>query len=144
MFAILCALTLAAPAVGGGAAADDLKALQGQWSATIAEMDGKAPADDVKSLKITLLVAGAEYRVLADDKPISGGKLKLDASKKPRTIDATITEGPHKGTTQQGIYEIKGDTMVAAFAKPGGARPTEFKTTEGSGQSIVRYTRIKK
>ncbi len=142
--AAVIVLILVGFAVEAGSIADDLQAMQGQWSVTIAEMDGKPAGDDFKNVRITFLIAGDEYRILADDKAISGGKLNIDARKTPHTIDATITEGPHKGMTQKGIYEIKGDTMTAAFARPGGARPAEFKTKQGSGQSIVRYARIKK
>jgi len=42
------------------------------------------------------------------------------------------------------MTEIKGDTMTAVFAKPGNERPTEFKTKEGSDQSVIRYVRMKK
>ncbi len=127
-----------------GSSADDLKAMQGQWAVTIAEMDGKPTHAEIMNLKLVLTVEGENFRILSDGKLFSGGTLKLDASKNPRTIDTTTTEGPAKGTVQKGIYEIKGDKMTGAFAKPGSERPTEFKTKEGSGLSIVRYERMKK
>jgi uncharacterized protein (TIGR03067 family) len=139
--AMLLAFIGVAATAGGG---DDLKAMQGSWTATIAEMNGKAPPDDVAKLKLLLIVEGEKYRVMHNDEPISAGTLKLDATKTPRTIDATHTVGPTKGMVQKGIYEIKGDTMTAVFAKPGKDRPTEFKTKEGSEESIVRYVRNKK
>jgi uncharacterized protein (TIGR03067 family) len=127
-----------------GGAGDDLKAMQGRWSATITEMNGKPASDELLNLKLVLVVEGDTYRILSGDKVFSAGKLKLDASKTPRTMDATNTEGPLKGVVQQAIYQIKGDTMTAVFAKPDTARPTEFKTKEGSEQSVIRYERMKK
>ena len=123
--------------------ADDLKAMQGKWSATIAEVDGKPASPEEMNLKLVLVVQGDNYRVLVGDKEISGGTLTLDASKNPRTIDATHTEGKFKDVVQKGIYEIKGDAMTAVFAKPGKERPTEFKTKAGSEQSVVKYVRMK-
>ena len=143
-FAGLIGLTLIVFAVQAGGSADDLTAMQGQWSVALTEMSGKPTGAEFTKVKMVFLVAGDEYRMLADDRPIAGGKLKLDARRTPHTIDATITEGPNRGMMQTGIYEIKGDEMIAAFAAPGGTRPTEFKTKEGSGQSLVRYARIKK
>jgi uncharacterized protein (TIGR03067 family) len=130
--------------VSAGGGVDDLKQMQGKWSATIAEIDGRPASKEEMNLKLVLTVEGDNYRVLAGEQAISAGQLKLDAGKTPRTIDTTHTEGPFKGIVQKGIYELKGDTMVAAFAKPGDDRPTAFKTKEGSKQSIVRYVRIKK
>lgn len=149
MCTLRCAVAVFLLAVTGfaasaGGAGDDLKAMQGRWSATIAEMNGKPSSDELLNLKLVLVVEGDTYRILSNDKVFSAGKLKLDSSKTPRTMDATNTEGPLKGVVQQAIYQIKGDTMTAVFAKPGTARPTEFKTKEGSEQSVIRYERMKK
>lgn len=140
----LVALMLIALAVRAGTSADDLKAMQGQWSVTIVERDGKPAGDELKNVKLVVLIAGNDYRVLVNDKVISGGTFTIDARKSPRTIDTKITEGPNKGVAEKGIYKIDGDKMVAVFAKPGKARPTAFRTQEGSDQSILHYKRIKK
>jgi uncharacterized protein (TIGR03067 family) len=138
------ACLLAAVAGTAGGTGDDLKAMQGLWAATITEMSGKPASPEEKNLKLQLFVEGDGYRVFADGKVIVSGTLRVDAGKTPRAIDATHTEGQFKGVVQRGIYEIQGDTMIAAFAKPGAERPTEFKTREGSEQSVVRYVRVKK
>jgi uncharacterized protein (TIGR03067 family) len=140
--AVLVLLLIGFVATAGGG--DDIKAMQGAWSATIAEIDGKAPTEAEAKLKLMLIVDGDKYRVLHNNEELSAGTLKLDTSKKPHTIDATHTTGNGKGMVQKGIYEIKGDTMTAVFAMFGKDRPTEFKTKEGSGESIVRYVRMKK
>jgi uncharacterized protein (TIGR03067 family) len=131
-------------AVRAGGAGDDLKTMQGRWSVTIAETNGKPAGDELKNLKLVLVVEGDVFRILSNDKAFSAGKLKIDSSKTPRTMDATNSEGPLKGVVQQAIYEIKGDKMTAVFAKPGTGRPTEFKTKEGSEQSLIHYVREKK
>jgi uncharacterized protein (TIGR03067 family) len=143
-YVCITGVLLATAIVAMAGSADDLKAMQGRWSATIAETDGKPPSKEDASLKLILIVQGDKYQVVHDKNVISGGTLKLDATKNPRTVDATLTEGPFKGLVQKGIYEINGDKMTAVFAKPGKDRPTKFKTKEGSEQSIVQYERIQK
>ena len=127
-----------------GESGDDLKAMQGRWVVTITEVDGKPASKELMKLKMLLVVEKDRFRVLTDDEVLSGGTLKLDSGKKPRALDAMLTEGPVKGVVQKAIYEIKGDTMTAVFAKPGAPRPTEFKTKEGTEQTLVRYERLKK
>jgi uncharacterized protein (TIGR03067 family) len=139
--AVMVLMGLSLTALAGGA--DDLKAMQGQWSLTIVERDGKPAGDELKTIRLVMLIAGNDYRVLADDKVIGGGTFTLDSRKSPPTIDTRISEGPNKGVVEKGIYKIEGDRMVAVFASPGKARPTAFTTKEGSGQSILHYVRVK-
>ncbi len=143
---IIAVIVLMLPGVAAlaGGSADDLKAMQGQWSVTIAERDGKPAGDELKNIKLVVLIAGKDYRVLVNDKVVSGGTFTIDAAKSPRTIDTKITEGPNKGLMEKGIYKIEGDKMTAVFAKPGKERPAAFTTKEGSDQSILHYVRIKK
>jgi uncharacterized protein (TIGR03067 family) len=138
--AALLVVSITFTATAGG---DGVKALQGAWTATITEIDGKAPTKEEAALKLVLVVQGEKYRVLHNKEEIQAGTYKIDATKTPHTIDVTHGVGPSKGMVQKGIYEIKEDTMTAVFAKPGKDRPTEFKTKEGSEQAIVKYVRLK-
>jgi uncharacterized protein (TIGR03067 family) len=38
------------------------------------------------------------------------GTVTVNSMKKPKAIDVAMTEGPEKGKTVLGIYEIDGDT----------------------------------
>ena len=128
-------------AAGGG---DDLKRMQGTWAVRISETDGQPASEEDQKLKLTIHIEGDAFKVYHDGTTLlSAGTLKLDASRTPRTIDTTLTGGPFKGTIQRGIYEFKDGEMIANFAKPGKERPAEFKTRAGSGESILRYTRVK-
>jgi uncharacterized protein (TIGR03067 family) len=59
------------------------------------------------------------------------GTFKVDATKKPMTIDLAITEGNDAGKTQLGVFEVTGDSMRCSFNPPGSTeRPASL--TEGA------------
>jgi uncharacterized protein (TIGR03067 family) len=68
-------------------------------------------------------------------------KFTIDPTKKPRAIDYAMTEGPTKGKTHLGIYELDGDTVKFCFAAPGKDRPTEFTAKEGSQRTLSVWKR---
>jgi uncharacterized protein (TIGR03067 family) len=122
----------------------DLKAMEGTWTVTLHEADGKKLSEEeAKKVDSKLIVKGGKYTVYFGDKEIASGTIKLDAAKTPRQIDAIAEEGPGKGMAMPGIYEIKGDTMRVCFAQPGKDRPKEFRTQEGTGQLLLGYKRAK-
>lgn len=71
-------------------------------------------------------------------------KYTVDPSKKPKTIDYTMTGGPSKGKTQLGICESEGDTVKFCFASPGQDRPTDFKSPAGSNWTLSVWKREKR
>ncbi len=143
-FGVLVLLTVAAVArPQGEAAKKDLKAMEGTWTITAAEVGGKKLKKEDQKEEIRLTVRDGKYTIHFGDKQVATGALKLDADKTPRQIDVTTDEGEFKGKTMTGIYEIKGDTMRVCFTGDGKDRPTEFRTKEGSTQMLFTYKRIK-
>ena len=130
------ALALAAAALvalSGGVAGEAKKSkLEGTWKVVAAVEGGKeAP----KAEEYTLLVTGDKFTLKQGDEVKFSGTLKRDRTKKPRQIDATVTEGPdkYKGKTSLGIYAVKDDTLRWCAGEPGSdERPTEFASPEGS------------
>ncbi len=127
-FALL--LGLAACAGLTARAADDKLDIAGKYTLVAGKKNG---ADvDEKSKK-------AAYTVTADQFTIAGGEFKfvmaykLDASKKPATIDMEIQEGPEgsKGTKAAGIVELKGDVLKLAYTLDKDKRPKEFDGKTG-------------
>jgi uncharacterized protein (TIGR03067 family) len=119
----------------------DRDKLQGTWEFVSMKMDGQ-PA-----LKMdppgTITFDGDKFTVKIGGMVVQAGTQTLDTSKKPHAVDAKIAEGEGKGMTQLGIYEIDGDTMKACFDVNGKKRPTEFKSTAGSGTMLVVCKRKK-
>lgn len=103
-------------------------ALQGTW--VITSLGGQTMTDGAPELKLTF--TGDTYHQTLGGEVNERGTIKIDASKKPMTIDLMITEGSDAGKTQLGVIEVTGDTMRASLDTPGaGQRPTDFTVKDG-------------
>ncbi len=126
--------------IAAAQAQDNAKDLDGKWVVVSAERDGKADDNLKGAVRVN---AGGKYTVTPKDgKPIPGA-FKVDATKKPRTMDMMPEEGRYKGKTLLGVYEVDGDTLKVCFAEPGKDRPTEFISKAGSGHVLVLHKRVK-
>lgn len=131
----LAAGFLAAP-VPKADATKDAQTIQGTWIVTSAEREGKA-VDDIKGEKLTLKDGSV---VITTKNKEEKGVYKIDATKKPKTIDLT-EEG--KTEAYPGIYTLEGDTLKICFSRKPGDRPTEF-SSKGDGHMLVVLKRQKK
>jgi RNA polymerase sigma factor (sigma-70 family) len=142
----LVAAALLAAAVAGGigyfAAAQDRKpdkpkgdkdAIVGTWVVEKVEVDGMDASDTEE---------GKGFRskplTISGDKIVMEGRLemsyKLDPAAQPKAID--LDNGG--GKTFDGVYSLDGDTLkICAPVTPGGPRPTEVGTKEGSDRRLV-------
>ena len=89
-----------------------------------------------------LEIAGNKFTSTTGD-VVYKGTYKLDATQKPKTIDLMFTEGPEKGTTALGIYELNGDTWRICLTVTAKERPKEFATKSGSGLALKTLKRKK-
>jgi uncharacterized protein (TIGR03067 family) len=139
-------------AVGLLLAADDaneevkkeLARFEGTWKwVSIESEKEKLAADTVKDLRLKL--SGDKFVVTGDNAEKGfGGTFKVDPTKKPKTIDVTFGDGPQKGKTILGIYELDEDTYKVCAAEEGKSRPTEFAVKPGSGNVLQLLKREKK
>ena len=58
-------------------------------------------------------------------------------------MDIVGTDGPNKGKTILGIYELKEDTLRICYDLTGKGRPTEFVTKKDAPLFLVVYKRAK-
>jgi uncharacterized protein (TIGR03067 family) len=123
------------------ARADDLKALAGIWKVETMEIGGK-PVESEEMKALVVKIEGDRYEVTTKD-GMDAGTVKVDETQKPKTMDATDTEGDDVGKVIRAIYELMGDKLRVCYALDGSARPTEFATREGSPWLLVTYQREK-
>jgi len=121
---------------------DEAKKFEGTWTMVSGEKDGKSlPEQTIKTAK--LVIKGDQHDVKIGDDAFKGTH-KVDPSKKPKAIDVADTEGPFKGKTVLGIYEMDADTFKICFAEPGKDRPKEFSTKSGTGHILHVWKKEKK
>ena len=142
-FGLVVAMLAGMPAVADEKdAKTDKDKLQGTWKFTSMERAGQVTPQGDEAPTITF--DGDKFTVKGGDAVLQAGTQTLDSSKKPKTVDAKVTEGEQKGTTMLGIYELDGDTLKACFDMSGKKRPTEFKTEAGTDLMLVVMKRVKK
>jgi uncharacterized protein (TIGR03067 family) len=133
---------------GSVAAQDDTKKkemakLEGEWSMVSGNASGQSlPEEAVKSGK--RVCNDGETTITISGKVFFKAKVTIDPTKKPKAIDYEMTEGPTKGKTHLGIYELDGDTVKFCFAAPGKDRPTDFTSKEGSERTLSVWKKDKK
>lgn len=131
MFIRLATTVVLAAVVGSGSAAvrsADYAPIQGAWKAVL--LNDTPTAGQGVSLVIT--IAGEKYNVTEQGTVNERGTVRVDTTKTPMTMDLVITEGASAGSTQLGVFAVKGDTMTAVLAEPGAtARPTSLAVGGG-------------
>jgi uncharacterized protein (TIGR03067 family) len=119
------------------------KDLQGTWTATKAQRDGRAATDLVGH---TLLFSGDRFEIQSKDrKSLYSGTVQVEANTKPAVIDFQHAEGGLKGKTWKGIYVLDGETLTICDNAENldAARPSEFAAQSGSGYVLVTFNRAK-
>jgi uncharacterized protein (TIGR03067 family) len=144
MTAVLVGVLLLAAGEGGRDGVKEAMArLEGEWSMVSGEANGQSlPKESVKGGK--RVAKGGVTTITMGGTVFFKAKFTIDPAKKPKAIDYEMTEGPTKGKTHLGIYELDGDTVKFCFAAPGAARPTEFTAPEGSQRTLSVWKRDKK
>ena len=68
--------------------------------------------------EITITITDNNYVQTVNGQVVERGTFKIDESKKPMTMDLSITEGDNAGQTQIGVVEITGKTMTGKMSIP--------------------------
>jgi uncharacterized protein (TIGR03067 family) len=143
ILAVSATLVLVAVSSAEDAVKKEMAQLEGDWSMVSGEANGQAlPKEFVEGGK--RVAKGGETAITIGGRVYFKATFTIDPSKKPKNIDYVMTEGPTKGKTHLGIYELDGDTVKFCFAAPGQERPTEFTAKEGSQRTLSVWKRDKK
>src|SRR5260370_3739662 len=114
----------------------DLERLQGTWNVVPREMDGQKMSGGgarivVRGNRFTTIAMGRAYE----------GTVAVHAATATRSFDLRFEEGPEKGNTNFGIYELDGDTWRVCLATRGSERPKEFAAPPGTGIALETLQR---
>jgi len=141
LLVLIFALLLAADQNKDDATKKEYQKFEGTWIFESIEVEGnKVPTEDVKS---KLICKGNEFTLQSAEATYKG-TFKVDISKKPKQIDVLFSEGPEKGKTSLGIYELEGDTYKVCIGLADNQnRPTEFVSKPGSGHVLEVLKRQK-
>ena len=131
---ILAVGVLQSEAVG-----NDLEKLQGEWAMVSHVADGELDEALVGAVRV---VDGKEFVMKRNDRVLRGARIKIDATKQPKWIDITFTQGPEKGKVRQGIYVLVGDTQQICYGELNGKRPAQFVSNPGTGHRLVVFKRM--
>jgi uncharacterized protein (TIGR03067 family) len=109
----------------------DLDFLQGTWCIASLEMDGmEMPCGgarmSIEGDRFTTAGMGATY----------SGNIVLHPETAPRSFELRFLDGPEKGNTSFGIYELAGDAWKICLTTRGQTRPTEFAAPPGTGIAL--------
>jgi uncharacterized protein (TIGR03067 family) len=127
---------------GRDATKKERKRLEGTWTLTsVVRNNNPLPEDRLKDAKFVF--QGERFTQQLGDKTLAKGTFRLDPGKKPQTIDMTMSEGAEKGKTILGIYQLEDDVLRICGAGPGGERPTEFASKDGTGHTLITCQRVK-
>jgi RNA polymerase sigma factor (sigma-70 family) len=110
----------------------DKKSFQGTWTVFYMEDQGEPIlVEETQSRKLKWIVEGDKYRWGS-----FSGTFRLDATKKPKTIDITTDD---KTVTSNGIYELDGNKLTICMG--GANRPKEFATGPGTTAVLKKMER---
>ncbi|MBM3762441.1 MAG: TIGR03067 domain-containing protein [Acidobacteria bacterium] len=112
----------------------DLDRLQGSWRVRSLIVEGSALSAGMIG-EARVVVKGDRFESLGMG-TVYVGLLRIDVSRRPKTLSIKFTRGPEKGNVNQGIYELKGDRWKLCLATKGGPAPHDFVSEPGSGFAI--------
>jgi uncharacterized protein (TIGR03067 family) len=121
----------------------DYERLTGTFSLVSGVVDGK-PVPEEERKKTILVTDHNKFTVSTGDEAGTSarGTFVIDPTQKPKTADSLQADGPDKGKTLLGIYEIIGDNHKrACWAPAGQLRPTTFSSEPGSGHILQFWER---
>ncbi|HKS35877.1 MAG TPA: TIGR03067 domain-containing protein [Verrucomicrobiae bacterium] len=121
---------------------DDMARLQGEWSMESGVADGyPIPASMLPNSR--RMCKGDEITATVGEQLVMKAKITIDPSRKPKTIDYQVIDGPTKGKKHLGIYELDGDRFKSCFGAPDAERPTDFTSKPGDRRTSSVWKREK-
>jgi uncharacterized protein (TIGR03067 family) len=127
------------------AAERDYELLTGTWQLTRAVVNGRLVPERV--VRNTILITDHNTFRFPRASRVGthpAGTFTVNAITRPKQVDSIAVGGPHAGQLTCGIYEILDATHKrACWGRPGGPRPTEFRSLEGNDWILQYWKKIR-
>ena len=114
--------------------------LDGLWTPQGAEFSGES----IPVPSNHLLIEGDHY-IVTTGSVKDRGRLRIDTTVTPHTIDLVATAGPHRGQVIEGVFRVRGNLLQMCYCvgdpelpRP---RPEQLSSPPGSMQLLFRYRR---
>jgi uncharacterized protein (TIGR03067 family) len=122
--------------------AKELEKLTGVWSLFDIETKGdKVPEEVYKGFKLTITKEGTFSAKLESDE--RRGRLRIDPTKTPPTIDIIMETGNDAGKTQPGIYKLEVGQLTVCTGEFNKDRPADFVTKDKAGTTLLKFKKAK-
>jgi uncharacterized protein (TIGR03067 family) len=140
---VLLSLTaFALQAQDANAAKQELAKLEGEWKIQKVEAGGiSASPDQLKELK-SLAFKGSSFTSVAGVAKVEG-TIKVDPTKKPKTIDLIFKSGQDKDAVYKAIYSLEGDELKMCGSELGKDRPKDFDVKDKKNHTLMVFKRAK-
>ena len=150
LFILAAGVLLAAEPKPADSVKKEKEKLVGKWDVVSHEMDGqKLPKEITKTMGATFTATMLTTKLGGKDETPSS--YTLDPSKDPKHLDI-ISNATEKGKEDivPAIYVLDGDTLEVCFPaefkggkKAPRKRPAKFDGSEGTGQAVMSFKRVK-
>jgi uncharacterized protein (TIGR03067 family) len=118
---------------------EQLRALEGTWAFASLQIDGATiPATALTTSCI--LIDGDRFRTTSPEATYEG-IFNIDVEAQPHEIDIEFIVGPEAGNWNFGIFRLDGEQLEICLDITGQPRPTEFRTSKGSGHAYETLRR---
>ena len=115
--------------------------IEGEWAMTEGVFNGQSmPESMVQWAK--RITRGSVTSVVAGGQVMLKANFTIGDTENPRNIDYVNIEGPNRGKTQAGIFELSGDSLRICMSAPGKPRPGEFESKPGDNRSYTAWRRL--
>jgi uncharacterized protein (TIGR03067 family) len=118
---------------------ETLRALEGTWAFASLEIDGNAVPPAMMGAS-RILIDGDLFRTESPEATYEG-VFNIDVEAQPHEIDIEFVAGPEAGNWNFGIFRHDGNQLEICLDMNGKPRPTNFRTSPGSGHAYERLTR---
>ncbi len=115
----------------------ELKRLEGTWKPESINVHGRGEEREAGKTQV-LIFTGKTFQRRKNGKIFMEGRLEIDPSPAPKTLDMIVTDRKPAGKSVS-VYELKGDTLTVCYDIAGKGRPRDLKA--GKNRSLVVYKR---